>query len=1711
MIDVDTRIVEIYCTTDSGDPSRGSGLLVAPGVVLTAAHVVADTGDAARVKVRRASTDDPQDWLPVEKLVLPVDDTLRVAVVKLAQATTDEPPPIADIDVDEPLPFRAIGFPRAQRDGERRDLEDARGSTAPYSATRDQLLSLDVASATPADAGDGGSGWSGLSGSAVWAYGLLAGVVVTDNRKFRAGGRLEAVAVTRLLGDARLGPHLPGAWQRDRRQRVSSLLTFAVGAARTIRISPPRRWFTDDVRRILRDSPTAPLHAKYQLVDFTGRSNELTQLADWCEAPQRVSYAVLSGPGGSGKSRLAAELCRHVERSGWVAGIATTAGGSASAGIDSLRRPVLLVVDYVDSDPGGAADLIAGFLARVPQQPVRLLMLARSASAFLPRLHRAMGLERHDPALDLRLQQQELSRAERYQHYLAAWHAFHRVKSARPIGEGAAPADIGATTAVPAGSDVSSEPPTLDELGARLDILTTPLLLHAQALLDLPAAVPGDGDGNGGGDGDGETAAPTSTHAGDIDALLDALLDREDKYFWESVLGSRGLDSDTQRMDVFAIATFAGADTTAQAALLLSLVPGLGGDRARADTLVQVLREIYGEDPLPSVRPDLLGERLIARRLLVTGDAPRIFGAAVEASQRSRMLEILLRMSHSPSPATAHTATDVLTGILAERLPELAEQANEQPAVATSITSDSYLLATRIATALEQVEVPQAAAAAAQVQFHSQARLHRLSAAVSRQAATHHQQVGDVRQAVQSLQDASKAYLRLGQPDAAASLSDEAIGFLRRSPQVGGDNQWGRLLSTTSLVRIGSGDVRDAIDAGRRAVDLAETAAADDPDGNLVPLAEARRHLALAHLGAGEHTAAVEALRKAVDRAGRLPAVEEGRLRLAYATTLLTVADGDNALIQAARAVDRFAAATPTPYVELSGAQVFLANLRALAGEWETARDEAVAAVGVADRAADPGSDEARFNQASVRLSAGSVLLQVGDEAALEYLREARRRFQLLREELRDQFEFAYALSCIAYAEALYQLDHDDEALTEANIADDLVEDIYARHPRRMFALPVLSAKLRAAVYAASGELTQAIEIVERAIDRLAQLDPIGSRPTLAELYTLSGLLQLEDDRYESALRAAEDAVKVYQQVSEGEPQTYLVGLLTAHLLQLAAAAQLSDAGFDAEADRSVRDLTEQFRKKAHKDENRQMLALVLYVQAQVRHEQGNLPQAIELVREALDQYQVIDPRFPGFSDDQALLAADLAGWTAERDGTATPSIIAGELVVTEHQLDNLDALAVPAELEQRQHRVVLGRRGDQLIAATSFRPVLVLGPQRSRKTTSMVIPTLLEWHGPAVVTSIRTDVLSGSVRRRAAAGQVTVFDPAERLVEGRLVRAWNPIDGCRTWEGAVLTAHALVEAGRMTGRSGVRDEQFWYNMAKQLLEALLYAAGATGRTMADVHSWVKTMEHAEVQARLMVADDAHHALQAFRGIRALSEMTMTSVYATASTLLTAYGSAAVRRNSVTDFDVDAFFDGQPNTLYLCAPPEDQQVLAPIFTALIQRVVAEAYRRHNSGASPLPLLLLLDEAGNIAQLDNLHTLATSAAGTGIQLVTVFHDLSQMEALYGEQRASTIANNHSALLLLPGNRDQRSQQLYRSIVADDPVLGMRQRSLRQLAPGTALCVYEHLPADIVTLRSSSHDSQMRKLAGPSVVGDEAFAGLLTFRAGQLADPAQDPYR
>lgn len=428
--------------------------------------------------------------------------------------------------------------------------------------------------------------------------------------------------------------------------------------------------------------------------------------------------------------------------------------------------------------------------------------------------------------------------------------------------------------------------------------------------------------------------------------------------------------------------------------------------------------------------------------------------------------------------------------------------------------------------------------------------------------------------------------------------------------------------------------------------------------------------------------------------------------------------------------------------------------------------------------------------------------------------------------------------------------------------------------------------------------------------------------------------------------------------------------------------------------------------------------------------------------------------------------------------------------------------------------RLALGRVGRHTVASERAQSLIVFGPTQSHKTSGLAVPAILGWDGPVIATSIKTDLIEHTIEHRRRCGSVDCYDPSGST--GLASVWWTPLPAARTWPGARRAAADMVEVAKVSVGT-MSDGDFWYATAAKMLAPLLFAAASGGRSMGDVLRWVDTHEEDEVLDLLDAAgvpEAVHAALSTF----GKEDRQRSSIYTTVETVLEPFAGGADKAGSAASgrsIDPGRLVGG-PNTLYLCAPAHDQKRLTPLFVSVVRQVVEHVYDQVTRTRQPLdpPLLIVLDEAANIAPLADLDALASTAAGHGVQLVTVWHDLAQITARFGP-RATTVVNNHRAKLFLSGISDPSTLDYASHLIGDEEVAlpsvthggqagsstthssSVRRLAppdaLRRTAPGEGILVYGDLPPARLRLRTWFTDPWLTARARTSPVSPTGPVG------------------
>ena len=337
---------------------------------------------------------------------------------------------------------------------------------------------------------------------------------------------------------------------------------------------------------------------------------------------------------------------------------------------------------------------------------------------------------------------------------------------------------------------------------------------------------------------------------------------------------------------------------------------------------------------------------------------------------------------------------------------------------------------------------------------------------------------------------------------------------------------------------------------------------------------------------------------------------------------------------------------------------------------------------------------------------------------------------------------------------------------------------------------------------------------------------------------------------------------------------------------------------------------------------------------------------------------------------------------------------------------------------------IYLGRseRGDAM--SGHERSTLVLGPSRSGKTSSLIVPNLLIADRPCVITSTKDDVVTLMSRARRD-GSTLLFDPSGTVTTPPGVHriGYSPIRQSVTWDGAVLASRSLIDIARR-GRLESGDDH-WTERAGALIAPLLHAAALRDESLGHLASRIDERRGDDSLIELEQRHGDHHpAVSLLRGVLATEERERSGIWSTASGLFAGVRTEAARSSArEPPLDLEAFLSG-PHQLHIVAPSRYQAVTTPLVVGLIDEIVHATYDRHHEGAR---LLLALDELANVAPLPKLTSIVSEGGGQGVLTLACLQDLSQARSRWGAA-ADGFLSLFPTTVVLPGIADRPTLEL-----------------------------------------------------------------------------------
>lgn len=374
--------------------------------------------------------------------------------------------------------------------------------------------------------------------------------------------------------------------------------------------------------------------------------------------------------------------------------------------------------------------------------------------------------------------------------------------------------------------------------------------------------------------------------------------------------------------------------------------------------------------------------------------------------------------------------------------------------------------------------------------------------------------------------------------------------------------------------------------------------------------------------------------------------------------------------------------------------------------------------------------------------------------------------------------------------------------------------------------------------------------------------------------------------------------------------------------------------------------------------------------------------------------------------------------------------------------------------------------RGKQVWASVED-SILLIGPPRSGKGLHIVIPAILDAPGAVVTTSTRPDNLTATLRARQRIGPVAVFDP-QHLAEGIPAGLrWSPIRGCADPLTAMIRATGLAAATGLSA-GGVESGGFWEGKTRTALQALLHAAALDNRPPAELFRW--TLDPSAAAEAVAILTNAPAAAAGWAdSLGAMIDAdpkTRDSIWQGVALALGALADPrvldAVSPGPGEDFDPERFIR-ERGTLYLLATGAGAGASAALVAAFVEDLIETARRiaaRSPGARLDPPLLLALDEIGNLAPLPSLPTLMAEGGGTGITTLPVLQSLAQARDKWNDNAAGAIWDASIVKIILGGASNSRDLQDLSTLIGerdeytDSVTLGdhgtrSNQRSIRRV--------------------------------------------------------------
>jgi type IV secretion system protein VirD4 len=325
----------------------------------------------------------------------------------------------------------------------------------------------------------------------------------------------------------------------------------------------------------------------------------------------------------------------------------------------------------------------------------------------------------------------------------------------------------------------------------------------------------------------------------------------------------------------------------------------------------------------------------------------------------------------------------------------------------------------------------------------------------------------------------------------------------------------------------------------------------------------------------------------------------------------------------------------------------------------------------------------------------------------------------------------------------------------------------------------------------------------------------------------------------------------------------------------------------------------------------------------------------------------------------------------------------------------------------------------------------LLVGPARSGKNVSSVIPTLLSYPDSVIVLDFRAENFYCTSGFRSMFSKIYRYAPT---VDGG--HHFNPMMEIRgevdSFADANLMADILITPPDGKGHTNCFDIAALEFLTAAIIHCL--TSDWPDKSLPGVASFLaqvnteKTDDPQFIYKQMIngihCSAEAHRQVVEGAGNQAKRpDKEGASVLSTVNNALAVFKDTRIRKNSSdSEFSLSEFETSDvPISLYLTIPNSDRDRIAPLirmFVLLMSRKFSSGETQATDRKLKIPILFILDEFDKLGKYDELHTNMGIHNGYGIHYFLIIQSLHQLTDLYGREH-SFLAHCQNTILFAPG--------------------------------------------------------------------------------------------